>query len=74
MSAHILLNLLNELRKNNKMWGLPSILLLFHNEFNKLNNTGAWMLDFIYHMTFKLLKNYILAWKSEDFDIFYATL
>ena len=29
MSAHVLLNLLNELRKSNKMWGLPSILSLF---------------------------------------------
>ena len=29
MSAHILLNLLNELRKRDKMRGLPSILSLF---------------------------------------------
>ena len=41
MSAHVLLNLLNELSKNDKMRGLQSILLLFHNKFNKLNNTGA---------------------------------
>ena len=41
MSAHVLLNLLNELRKNDKMRGLQSILLLFRNKFNKLNNTGA---------------------------------
>ena len=40
MSAHILLNLLNELR----------------NEFDKFNNTGARILDSIYHMTVKLLK------------------
>ena len=46
MSAHILLNLLNKLGKSNKMQGLPSILLLFHN-----TNTGAQMLDYIYHMT-----------------------
>ena len=39
MSAHFLLNLLNELRKSNKMRGLPSILLLFRNEFNKFNKT-----------------------------------
>ena len=26
-------------------------------EFNKYNGTGARMLDFIYHMTLKLLKN-----------------
>ena len=55
MSAHVLLNLLNELRKNDKMQGLPSILLLFRNEFNKFNNTGAQMLDSINHMTLKLI-------------------
>ena len=54
MSAHVLLNLLNELRKRDKMRGLPSILSLFHNEFNKFNNTGARMLDSFYHMKLKL--------------------
>ena len=54
MSAHVLLNLLNELGKRDKMRGLPSILSLFRNEFNKFNNTGARMLDSIYHMTLKL--------------------
>ena len=49
MSDHVLLNLLNKLRKRDKMQGLPSILWLFGNEFNKFNNTGAGMLDFIYH-------------------------
>ena len=34
MSAHVLLNLLNELGENDKMRGLSSILLLFLNEFN----------------------------------------
>ena len=51
MSAHGLLNLLNELGKSDKMRGLPSILSLFRNEFNKFNNTRARMLDSIYHMT-----------------------
>ena len=51
MSAHVLLKLLNELRKRDKMQGLPSILSLFRNEFNKFNNKRARMLDFIYHMT-----------------------
>ena len=46
-----LLNLSNKLRKRDKMQGLLSILLLFRNEFNKLNNTGARFLDSIYHMT-----------------------
>ena len=55
MSAHVLLNLLNELRKRDKMRGLPSILSLFRNGFNKVNGTGARMLDSIYHMTLRLL-------------------
>ena len=54
MSAHDLLNLLNELRRRDKMRGLPSILLFFRNEFNKLNNTRARMLDSIYHMSLRL--------------------
>ena len=41
MSAHVLVNLLNELRKSDKMRGLLSILLFFHNKFNKFNNTGV---------------------------------
>ena len=51
MSAHVLLNLLNKLRKRDKMRGLPSVLSLFRNEFNKFNNTRARMLDSIYHVT-----------------------
>ena len=51
MSAHVLLNLLNKLGKRDKMQGLPSILSLFRNEFNKFNNTRARMLDSIYHKT-----------------------
>ena len=51
MSAHVLLNLLNKLGKRDKMRGLPSILSLFRNEFNKFNKTRARMLDSIYHMT-----------------------
>ena len=51
MSAHVLFNLLNELRKSDKMRGLPSISSLFPNELNKFNNTRARMLDSIYHLT-----------------------
>ena len=54
MSAHVLLNLVNELRKRDKMRGLPSILSLFRNEFNKFNNTRARMLDTIHHMALRL--------------------
>ena len=56
MSAHVLLNLLNKLRKSDKMQG-------FH-------NTGAGMLDSIYHMTLKLLKNAFLGWKRQYFATF----
>ena len=55
MSAHVLLNLFNELGKRDEMRGLPSILSLFRNEFNKFNNTKARMLHSIYHMTLRLL-------------------
>ena len=39
MSAHVLLNLLNELGKRDKMRSLPRILSLFRNELNKFNIT-----------------------------------
>ena len=55
MSATVLLNLLNELVKCYKLRGLPRILSLFRNEFNKFNNTRAQMVDYIYHMTLRLL-------------------
>ena len=58
MSAHVLFNLLNELRKRDKMRGLSSILSLFLNEFNKFNNTRARLLDSIYHMTMISLKSH----------------
>ena len=51
MSAYVLLILLNELGKTEKMRNLLSILSLFRNEFNTFNNTRARMLDSIYHMT-----------------------
>ena len=38
MSAHVIFDLLNKLGKRDKMRGLPSILSLFCNKFNKLNN------------------------------------
>ena len=55
MSALVLLDILNELGKRDQMRGLPSILSLFCNGFNKFNNTRARMLDSIYHMTLRLL-------------------
>ena len=37
----VLINLLDKLRKRDKMRGLSSILSLFRDESNKFNNTGA---------------------------------
>ena len=53
MSVPVLLNLLNELRKIDKLRG--SILSLFLNEFNEFNNIGARIVYYIYHRRFKLL-------------------
>ena len=52
--AHVLLNLFNKLGKSDKMVGLPSILLLFCKFFDKLNKTGAGILDSTYHTTLKV--------------------
>ena len=54
------------------MRGLPSILSLFRNEFNKFNNTRARMLDSFYHMTNKL-KSHFWRKKRHNF-VMYATL
>ena len=67
MSAHVLMNLLYKLRKRDKMRGMLRILSLFRNEFNKFNNTGAQMLDSIYHMTLKLIKSHIFRVKTSRF-------
>ena len=63
MSAHVLLNLLKELGKRDKMRGLQSISSLFRNEFNKFNNTRARMLDSIYHMTITLKPDF---WRKKN--------
>ena len=55
MSAHVLLNLLNELGKKVKCKACRGSYHFFRNEFNKFNNTIARMLDSIYHMTLTLL-------------------
>ena len=75
MSAYVLLNLLNVLWKSDIIRGLPSILSLFRNEYNKFNNTGARMLDSIYHMTLKIHKKIaFFRLKTSLFSLFYATL
>ena len=52
MSAHVLLNLLNDLGED-KMRGFAEHLIGFPQEFNKFNNTGVRMQDSIYQMTLK---------------------
>ena len=61
ISAFVLLNLLNGLRKSDKMRGLARILSFFSNSFNKFNNTGARLLDYLYQITLKVLKNCIFG-------------
>ena len=48
MSNHVLLNLLNELRKRAKMRSFAKPFIAF---LQQVCNTGAQMIDFIYHMT-----------------------
>ena len=48
MSVYVLLNLLDELRTNDKMLGLLSILSPFRNMYNKFNNREVRTLDSIY--------------------------
>ena len=64
-SAHVLLNLLNELRKRDKMPGLTSILSLFRNKF---------ILDKIYYRTFKIPSKSHFGRKTSSFAIAYAML
>ena len=55
MSALVLLILLIELEKRDKMLGLVSILSLFRSELNKFNSTRAQILHSIYHMILRIL-------------------
>ena len=43
MSAHVLLNLLNELKKKTKCEACRAFYLFYRNDFDKFNNTGARM-------------------------------
>ena len=74
MSASVLLNLSNMLRKRDKMQGLLSILSLFADNLNKFNNTGARILDFIHHMTLKLLKNHIFWHENVEFSYLFGNI
>ena len=59
--------------ERDKMRGLPSILSIFRNEFNKYNNTRARMLDSIYRMT-NTLKSHCWRKIRYNFVIMYVTL
>ena len=48
------------------MQGLPSIISLFSNQFNKFNNTRAQMLDSIYN-DIKITLNFIFVVKTLQF-------
>ena len=53
------------------MRGLPSILSIFRNEFNKFNNKGARTLDSIYDMPFKITtKKCVFGVKTSRFPPF----
>ena len=63
MSAHLLLNLLNELKKEIKCEG-AEYFISFCNEFNKFNNAGAQMLDSIlsYDIYWHPLARFLVPW------------
>ena len=64
MSAHVLLNLLNELRKRENTRLVEHFISFTQRVYN---NTGAGMLDFIYHMALKLLKIAFFDVKTSGF-------
>ena len=68
MSAHVLLNLLNELGKEIKCEVCRVTYLFFRNEFDKFNNTRVRMLDSIFH-DIKILKNCIFGVKTSIFSL-----
>ena len=59
ISVHVLLNLLNEPRKRDKIRGLPLLKSLFCNELNEFYNSVAQILDYIYDMTLILFCNLV---------------
>ena len=56
-----IIEFIKQVEEKIKMLGLPSILNLFRNKFNKFDNTGALMLDSIHHTNLKLIKNHIFV-------------
>ena len=57
------------------MRGLQSILSFFRGKFNKLNDTGAQMIDSIYHMTQTSVKScFLLSENVQILTYIYGTL
>ena len=61
MSAHVLLKLLNELKKRDKMRGLSSILSFFRNEFNNIQQYRSTNVKFYLSMEVSKDANHTLA-------------
>ena len=55
MSAHVLLNSLNEFRKSYEIARLAEHFITYSQQVYLFNNTGARVIDYIYHMILKLL-------------------
>ena len=72
MSAHVLSNILKEMGKETKSEACQAFYRFFYYEVNKLNNTGAQMLDSIYHMPLKLIV--FLMWKCQNFAMLWVPL
>ena len=57
MSAHVLVNVLNEFGKRIKMRGLPSILSIFRNDLNKFNKTWSTNVRFYLSYDIRIILN-----------------
>ena len=69
MSAHVLLILLNELGKRDKMEGLQSILSLFRNKFNKYNIKSTHVRFYLSYDTKNTLKSHFWCKNATIFSL-----
>ena len=67
MSAHVLLNLLNKLRKRDKCEACQAFHLFFATSLINSIICGTLMLDSIFLMALKFLKNHIFGGKISRF-------
>ena len=74
MSAHVLFACIKRVGESDNKRGLPSMLSLFRNEFDKFNCIRARMLDYFYDMTLNLLRNGVLCVTALIFCHIYTTL